>query len=157
MFCDNIYGNSAFAYCKFTTQTYIYINMLLKVTLKFSIYYVIILFGGCTAGEKPQADLEIQHFKDSVSEARIDSAYAIIKSQCDTLLVYQVPKMVDSFLKDSALLYTFFDSTQLYSDADKKVEKVIRQLQADCDSNLQKETYRRARLLLKAKPVRRKK
>jgi hypothetical protein len=131
--------------------------MMLKVTLKFSIYCVIILFCGCTAGEKPKTDLEIQHIKDSVSEARIDSAYALIKSQCDTLMVYQVPQMVDSFLKDSALLQTFFDSTELYSDADKKVEKVIRQLQADCDSNLQKETYRRALLHPKAKPVRRKK
>ncbi len=131
--------------------------MLLKVTLKFSIYCVIIFFCGCTAGEKPQTDLEIQHIKDSVSEARIDSAYSAIKSQCDTLMFYQVPKMVDSFLKDSALLQPFFDSTKLYSDADKKVEKVIRQLQADCDSSLQKETYRRALLRLKAKQVRRKK
>jgi hypothetical protein len=131
--------------------------MLLKVTLKFSIYCVIILFCGCTAGEKPQTDLEIQHIKDSVSEARIDSAYAIIKSQCDTLMIHQLPKMVDSFLTDSAFLQNFFDKDGLYSDADKKVEKVIRQLQADCDSSLQKETYRRARLRLKAKTLRRKK
>ncbi len=131
--------------------------MLLKVTLKFSFYYVIILFYGCTAGENPQAYLEMQHHKDSVSEARIDSAYTFIKSQCDTLMVYQVPQMVDSFLKDSALLQSFFHSTPLYSDADKKVEKVIRQLQAECDSNLQKETYRRARLRPKARPVQRKK
>ena len=154
---DNIYVNSAFAYCKFTTQTYIYITMLLKVTLNFSFYCVIILFSGCTAGEKPQADLEMQHIKDSVSEARIDSAYTIIKNQCDTLMLHQVPQMVDSFLKDSALLQHFFDSTPLYSDTDKKVEKVIRQLQADCDASLQKETYRRARLRPKAKPVLRKK
>ena len=131
--------------------------MLLKVTLKFSIYCVIILFCGCKAGERPQTDLEIQHIKDSVSEARIDSAYAAINSECDTLMVHQVPQMVDSFLKDSALLLSFSDSTKIYSDADKKVEKVIRQLQADCDANLQKETYRRALLRLKVKPVRRKK
>jgi hypothetical protein len=131
--------------------------MLLKVTLKLSIYCVIIFFCGCVEGAKPQTDLEIQHIKDSVSEARIDSAYAIIKSQCDTLMLYQVPQMVDSFLKDAALLQPFFDSAQLYSDADKKVEKVIRQLQADCDASLQKETYRRALLRPKAKPVRRKK
>jgi hypothetical protein len=156
MFFDNIFGGSAFAYCKFTTQTCIYIIMMLKVTLKFSIYYAIILFSGCTEGERPLTELEIQHIKDSVSEARIDSAYAAIKSQCDTLMVHQVPQMVDSLLKDSALLQHFFDSKELYSDADKKVEKVIRQLQADCDSNLQKETYRRAQLRQKPKPVRRK-
>jgi hypothetical protein len=99
----------------------------------------------------------MQHFKDSVSEARIDSAYAIIKDRCDTLMVQQVPQMVDSMIKDSALLKTFFDSTKLFTDADKKVEKVIRQLQADCDSNLLKETYRRALLQKRSKPVRRKK
>ncbi len=131
--------------------------MLLKVTLKFSIYCVIILFCGCTAGEKPQTELELQHFKDSVSEARIDSAYAIIKSHCDTLMVHLVPQMVDSFLKDSALLQNYFDTNFVYSDTDKKVEKVIRQLQADCDSSLQKETYRRALLHPKAKRVQRKK
>ncbi len=102
------------------------------------------------------SDLEIQHLKDSVSEARIDSAYASIKKQCDTLMVYQVPQMVDSFLKDSALLQKFFDTNFVYRDADKKVEKVIRQLRADCDSSLQKETYRKALLRPKAKPVRRK-
>lgn len=131
--------------------------MLLKVTLKFSFYCVIIFFCGCAEVEKPPTGLEMQHFKDSVSEARIDSAYASIKNQCDTLLAHQVPQMVDSFLKDSALLQTFFDTKNVYSDADKKVEKVIRQLQADCDSSLQKETYRRALLRPKAKPVRRKK
>ncbi len=131
--------------------------MLLKVTLKFSIYCVIILFYGCRTREKLPSDLELQHFKDSVSEARIDSAYSIIKNQCDTLMVHQVPQMVDSFLKDSVLLLSFFDSTKLYIDADKKVEKVIRQLQADCNANLQKETYRRALLRPKVKPVRRKK
>lgn len=131
--------------------------MLLKVTLNFSFYYVIIVFCGCTTGENPQAALEMQHIKDSVSEARIDSAYILIKNQCDTQMVHLVPQMVDSFLKDSALLQPFFDSTPLYNDADKKVEKVIRQLQADCAANLQKETYRRARLRQKVKPGPRKK
>ncbi len=131
--------------------------MLLKVTLKFSIYCLIILQIGCAEGENQQTAFEIQRNKDSVSEARIDSAYASIKKQCDTLMVYQVPQMVDSFLKDSALLQKFFDTDFVYNDADKKVEKVIRQLWADCDSSLQKETYRRALLRPKAKPVRRKK
>lgn len=129
--------------------------MMLKVTLKFSFYCVIILCWGCSGADKAQPELEIQRMKDSVSEARIDSAYAAIKSQCDTLMVYQVPKMVDSLLKDSSLLQHFFDTATLYTDADEKVEKVIRQLQADCDSSLQKETYRRARLLQQLKPKQR--
>lgn len=99
----------------------------------------------------------MQHYKDSVSEARIDSAYAEIRANCDTMMVYRVPQMVDSFLKDSALLQKFFDSGKIYSDADKKVEKVIRQLNADCDSSLQKETYKRAQLRQKSKQLRRKK
>lgn len=131
--------------------------MLLKVTLKFSIYCVIVIFSGCSDGKKPDTEQEMQRIKDSITEARIDSAYMIIKDRCDTLMVRQVPQMVDSLLKDSTLLQTFFDSTQLFTDTDKKVEKVIRQLQAECDSNLQKETYRRALLRSKSKTVRRKK
>jgi hypothetical protein len=125
---------------------------MLKVTLKFSFYCVIILFCGCSEADKTLPELEIQRAKDFLSEARIDSAYAAIKNQCDTMMVYQVPKMVDSLLKDSALLQKFFDTTRLYNDADEKVEKVIRQLQADCDSSLLKETYRRALLRQKLKP-----
>ena len=125
--------------------------MMLKVTLKFSFYYVIMLFWGCSGQDKKPTVFEIQRMKDSVSEVRIDSANAAIKTECDTLMVYQVPKMVDSLLKDSALLQNFFDTNFVYNDADKKVEKVVRQLQADCDFNLLKETYRIARLRQKLK------
>jgi len=131
--------------------------MMLKVTLKFSFYCVIVLFCGCSETDKARPELEMQRVADSLSEARIDSAYAAIKSQCDTMMVHQVPQMVDSLLKDSALLQHFFDTGKLYSDADEKVEKVIRQLKADCDSSLLKETYRRARLLQKSKPKQRQK
>jgi len=130
---------------------------MLKVTLKFSFYCVIVMFCGCLEADKARPELEIQRAADSLSEARIDSAYAAIKTQCDTMMIYQVPKMVDSLLKDSALLQHFFDTGKLYSDADEKVEKVIRQLKADCDSSLLKETYRRARLLQKSKPKQRQK
>jgi hypothetical protein len=125
---------------------------MLKVTLKFSFYCVIVFCCGCSETGKGRPELEIQHVADSLSEVRIDSAYAAIKSQCDTMMVHQVPLMVDSLLKDSALLLHFFDTGKLYSDADEKVEKVIRQLKSDCDSSLLKETYRRARLLQKLKP-----
>ena len=130
---------------------------MLKVTLKFSFYCVIVMFCGCLEADKARPELEIQRAADSLSEARIDSAYAAIKTQCDTMMIYQVPKMVDSLLTDSALLQHFFDTGKLYSDADEKVEKVIRQLKADCDSSLLKETYRRARLLQKSKPKQRQK
>ena len=130
---------------------------MLKRTIKFTVYCVFMLFCGCADGVKEPSPLEIQHEQDSVSEARIDSAYAAIKTACDTLMVYQVPAMVDSLLKDTALLKTFFDTANTYSDADKKVEKVIRQLKSDCDSSLLKETYKRAQLRQRSKPVRRKK
>jgi len=129
---------------------------MLKVTLKFIVYCVFLLFLGCSGAQQQPSLTDIQHYKDSVSEARIDSAYAAIKTNCDTLMVYQVPKMVDSLMKDSALLKNFFDSS-LYRDADQKVEKVVQQLQADCDSSLLKETYRIARLRQKSKPQPRKK
>jgi hypothetical protein len=128
--------------------------MMLKVTLKFSFCCVIVFFAGCSGSGENYPELEKQHFTDSVSEARIDSAYAAIRNQCDTLMVHQVPQMVDSLLKDSALLINFFRHDSLYFDADKKVEKVIRQLLADCDSSLQKETYRIARLQQKLKSKR---
>lgn len=130
---------------------------MLKVTLNFTFYCIVFLFCGCEDEKNEPSDNEIQHYRDSLSEARIDSAYVEIKMNCDTMLVYEVPKMVDSFLKDSAFLQTFFDNKNIYSDADTKVEKVIRQLQADCDSNLLKETYRKVRLRQKLKPRQRKK
>jgi len=129
---------------------------MLKVTLKFSFYCVIFLFGGCREEDKQAAGLEKLHVQDSITEARIDSAYLYIKSNCDTLMQKQVPQMVDSFLKDSALLQKFFNPADSFTDADKKVERVVRQLQAECDSNLQKETYRIAQQRLKAKQLKRK-
>lgn len=130
---------------------------MLKGTIKFTVYCVVGFICGCSGEESRPSVLEIQHYQDSLSEARIDSAYMEIRKNCDTLMVYQVPNMVDSLLKDSVLVFRFFDRDSLYSDADKKVEKVIRQLQADCHSSLLKETYRRALLRQRPKPVRRKK
>jgi hypothetical protein len=130
---------------------------MLNRTIKFAVYCTLTLVCGCDEGEKKPSALELQHVQDSLSEARIDSAYAAIRINCDTLMIKRVPAMVDSFLKDPGLLKKFFDSTPVYQDADKKVEKVIRQLQADCDSSLQKETYRKALLRQRSKPVRHKK
>lgn len=129
---------------------------MLNVTIKLTVYCTIFLFLGCNEPKKDVPGLEDLHYADSASEARIDSAYAAIRANCDTLIKYKAPAMADSLLKDSASVKKLFD-TVLYRDADKKVERVIRQLQADCDSNLLKETYRIARLRQKAKPVRHKK
>jgi len=129
---------------------------MLKVTLIFSLYCVCSIVYSCNYDEKAPSVQQIQHYQDSLSEVRIDSAYSQIKMNCDTKLVYQLPVMVDSFLKDSTLIFHFFDTAFLYSDANKKVEQVVRQLLADCDSNLLKETYRIARLRQKAKPKPRK-
>lgn len=130
---------------------------MLKVTLKFSFYCAICLFFSCVEGEKDTITPEMLRYNDSLAEARIDSAYAVIMANCDTLKKYQVPRMVDSLLKDSALLQHFFDSAILYRDNNKKVEKVIRQLQADCEASLLKETYKKARLRQRSKPAQRKK
>lgn len=129
---------------------------MLKVTIKLTVYCIIFLFLGCNEPKKEVPELEVLHYSDSTSEARIDSAYAAIHSNCDTLLKYKAPVMADSLLKDSIILKKFFN-TVLYTDADAKVEKVIRQLLADCDSNLLKETYRIVRLRKQAKPAPRKK
>ncbi len=129
---------------------------MLKVSVKCSFFTVFIIFFGCSDPEEQHFETESQHVKDSISEVRIDSAFSAITINCDTLMVYQVPKMVDSFFKKPGLLQAFFKNNNKYSDADKKVEKVIRELQADCDSNLLKETYRIIRLRQKLKRVRHK-
>ncbi len=129
---------------------------MLKVTLNFCVYCVCLLLYGCNYEEKTPSVQQMQHSQDSLSETRIDSAYREIKMNCDTMMVYQVPAMVDSFLKDPALLQTFFDTGYHYTDVDEKVEKVVRQLLADCDSNLLKETYKIARLRQKLKQKQRK-
>lgn len=126
---------------------------MLNVTIKFTVYCMFFLFCGCTGEKNGQPETELQHFADSVAEQRIDSAYEAIRNNCDTMMVYRVPVMVDSFLKDSSSVQRFFDPSKQFTDADKKVEKVIRQLQADCDSSLLQETYRRARLRQRSKPV----
>ncbi len=115
---------------------------MLNVTIKFAVYCLFFLFLGCTEAKKEGPDLEILHRADSASEARIDSAYTVIRQNCDTLVKYKASALADSLLKDSLALKKYFDSTALFSDADQKVQQVIRQLQADCDSNLQRETYR---------------
>ncbi len=130
---------------------------MLNVTLKYTVYCIIILIYSCDRGKTMPTEQEIQHDKDSVSEARIDSAYLEINTACDTMLVNRLPQMVDSFLKDSVLFLSFLSKADLYRDSDKKVEKVIRQLQADCDSSLLKETYKIARLRQKLKTKQHKK
>ena len=130
---------------------------MLKVTLKFSFYCVIFLVWGCAEEIKHPTELERMRTADSMAEARIDSAYAAIRNNCDTMKATLLSQMVDSFLKDSALLQTFFEPGPLYSDSNKKVESVVRQLLADCDSSLQKETYRIAQQRLRSKQGKRKK
>lgn len=130
---------------------------MLNVTIKFTVYCTIFLFLGCEGPKKEGPDLVNLRYADSVSEARIDSAYAAIRAACDTLVKYKAPVMADCLMKDSTLLRSFFDTAEPYTDTDKKLEKVIRQLQADCDSNLLKETYRIARQRKLSKPVRHKK
>ena len=95
---------------------------------------------------------------DAVAESRIDSAFSAITKACDSLLVHKVPEMIERLkVHDSTVLQQFIDSTTLYKGENKKVERVIRQLKADCDSSLLKETYRRWRLLQGQGPHRYKK
>ena len=124
----------------------------------FKITLIFVIIGGslllaCNNNDKPVKERTLQT-RDSLSEAKIDSAYKVITDQCDTLMVKLVPVMVDSLLKnDSFKLNKFFDTQTVYT-GDEKAEKIIRQLRADCDSNLLKETYKRRRLLPISKPKR---
>jgi hypothetical protein len=130
---------------------------MLKVTLKFSFYCVIFLVGGCVEEKKHPTEEELMRSADSLAEVRIDSAYAAIRINCDTLKARLVPQAVDSVLKDTASIHTIFKPTNLYYDSNKKVESVIRQLLADCDSSLQKETYKIVQQRLRSKQAKRKK
>jgi hypothetical protein len=49
---------------------------------------------------------------------------------------------------DAAPVYTTQMDDKIRQQADKRVKKVIEQLRADCDSNLQRETYKRVQWLL---------
>ncbi len=129
---------------------------MLKVTIKFAVPLIFLgsLAAGCADKKNDNDEDVLLHRADSLSEARIDSAYIAIKDSCDELLVHKVPRFVDSLLKgDTAFMNRFFDSIPLFNDADKKVEKIVRQLQADCDTSLQRETYKKARLLRRPKRV----
>ncbi len=50
---------------------------------------------------------------------------------------------------DAAPVYTSHNDDIIRQEADKRVNKVIQQLKAECDSNLQKETYKRVQWLLR--------
>lgn len=52
---------------------------------------------------------------------------------------------------DAAPTYTSPNDATVKLEADRKVQRVIAQLQADCDSSLQKETYKRVQALLQSK------
>lgn len=52
---------------------------------------------------------------------------------------------------DAAPTYTSPNDEVVKRAADQKVKRVIAQLQADCDSSLQKETYKRVQALLQSK------
>jgi hypothetical protein len=52
---------------------------------------------------------------------------------------------------DAAPVYTTPMDDQIRQQADERVKKVIEQLRAECDSNLQRETYKRVQWLLQLK------
>ena len=127
---------------------------MLKVTIKFTVAMFFLLLQSCKTGSNRNEEENNNNRSDSISEARIDSAYTAINNACDTLLVHKVPEMVKLMIKkDTNAFRRIFDSSVLYNDSDKKVEKVIRQLKADCDSDLLKETYKQLHLRKNTKPI----
>jgi hypothetical protein len=60
---------------------------------------IILLPVGCNTPQGRQIyEQEIQRRADVEAEARIDSAYAAMKNECDSLLVHKVPVMADSLI-----------------------------------------------------------
>ena len=127
---------------------------MLKVTIKFTGAVIFLFLQSCKTGTDRHEEDKKMFEVDSLAEARIDSAYAAINNECDTFLVHKVPQMVNLLIKKDTIAFNkIFDTTAVYMDADKKVEQVIRQLKADCDASLLKETYRRLQLLQKPMPA----
>ena len=126
-----------------------------KVTVNSLFYCAFFLFLGCRQGKNADSgpDLPALRYADSLSEARIDSAYTAIRSGCDTVVQQKAKALADSLVKDSNYLQRYFALSKPYTDDDKKVERVVRQLLAECDSSLQKETYRLVRLRQRSKPA----
>lgn len=52
---------------------------------------------------------------------------------------------------DAAPTYTSPNDEVVQRQADEKVKRIIAQLQADCDTSLQKETYKKVQALLQSK------
>lgn len=123
---------------------------MLKVTIKFTglLLFCCALGMSCGHVDDNHKDQDAAlNRADSLSELRIDSAYKAIGDSCDTLRVHLVPRFVDSLVKgDTAYIEKFFNSESLFIDSNKKVENVVRQLQADCDSGLRREAFKRVAL-----------
>jgi hypothetical protein len=79
-----------------------------KINVLFVIVFLNLLVAGCTpnAVETTEEDqlIEFQKGLDTIAAARIDSAYKLIRQECDTARKYRLPLLVDSLLhlpKDS--------------------------------------------------------
>ncbi len=60
---------------------------------------IIFLLAGCNTPQGREVyEQEIQRRADIEAEARIDSAYAAMKEECDSLLVNKVPLLADSVI-----------------------------------------------------------
>jgi hypothetical protein len=128
---------------------------MLKVTIKFAgfLFFYCLLGPGCGHPNDNDNDKDAAlHRADSISEAKIDSAYKAIADSCDTLIVHRVPQFADSVMKgDTVYMDKFFAGETLFMDSNKKVERIVRQLQADCDSGLRKEVFKKVQLLQRSK------
>ena|SRR5882757_8773692 len=128
---------------------------MLKVTIKLPLCLFFYCALGLGCNNKDNTDNEKDaalHLADSLSEARIDSANKAISDSCDTLRVHMIPRFVDSLIKrDTIYMDKFFNNESAFIDSNKKVEKIIRQLQADCDSNLRTEAFKKSATSAKIK------
>jgi hypothetical protein len=62
--------------------------------------FIIFCLAGCQTQQGREGyQQEIQRRADIAAEARIDSAYAAMKVECDSLLTSKVPLMADSVIR----------------------------------------------------------
>ncbi len=127
------------------------------------------VFTGCSHTDDTGKQQALENRRiDSLTEVSIDSAYRIIRQNCDTSLKYAAPLMADSIsnmllsepekFTDSMLVAVtkkMLGSADTLSESPNvvpaKAANIIALLKADCDSSLLKETYTQARLQLQLK------
>gem|GEM_PF-5336397 len=77
--------------------------MQLKVTLRYVIVLIKVTLVACNTQDPEEDLIRYNERLDSLASRRIDTAYKDLSRNCDTLIKYRLPQIVDSLLKEDSL------------------------------------------------------